>query len=342
MKKKSTVYVCYTIMHVYVSILKKWNEENDDHDYILVLTDHIYNVLEIEKRIIKLNIFDEVVIVRDREIQDSNFSKIKDFIFFAKKLESIYDKIPQFNAIFNDYDLENIYINLFLDQTRTSQFLMFKFKNVYLIEDGLGLYREKKITIKELVKNLIFGVPKSFGYDKKISKVEATNPSLLPWKIRGKSHKLDLHALTNKLTKTQKEILADAFIGKISGFDIDNKILIITGPYSEEGIITEEHKVKIFTKLIDEYRDNNIVFLKPHPREVTNYIFNENKNVVVLDKNFPIELLDVFIEKPFEKCIAIDSSSVKNLNCALEKISLGLDYDTLLYDNYYKKYSNFG
>jgi hypothetical protein len=328
-------------MHVYVSILKKWDEENDDHNYILVLTDHIYNVLEIEKRIIKLRIFDEVFMVRDREIQDSNFSKIKDFIFFARKLESIYDKIPQFNAICNDYDLENIYINLYLDQTRTSQYLMLKFKNVYLIEDGLGLYREKKITIKELVKNLIFGVPKSFGFDKRISKVEATNPNLLPWEIRSKSHKLDLHELTNKLTKTQKEILADVFIGKISGFDIDNKILIITGPYSEEGIITEEHKVKIYTKLIDEYRDNNIVFLKPHPREVTNYIFAENRNVVVLDRNFPIELLDVFIEKPFKKCIAIDSSSVKNLNCVLEKISLGLDYDTLLYDNYYKKYRYF-
>jgi hypothetical protein len=125
---------------------------------------------------------------------------------------------------------------------------MFKFRNVYLIEDGLGLYRKKKNTIKELVKNLILGVPKSFGYDKKISKVEATNPSLLPQKIRDKSHKLDLNALTNKLTKTEKEILSDTFIGNISSLDINNKVLILTGPYSEEGIITEEYKVKIYTK----------------------------------------------------------------------------------------------
>lgn len=335
MRNKTNVFVCYTVMHIYISILKVWSKPKQDN--ILVITDHIHDFENLSKIIKKQNIFTGVFIIKDKELANYFSGNIFNFILFKRNLLKIFEKKTDVKRLIQGLEKEDK-VYTFLDQTRTSQYFMLKYGNITLIEDGLSLYTEKTKTIKEIVKRYLIGIPKSFGFDNRIKTVEATHPEKLPQKIKCKSKLLDMEFLTNRLTNQDKDILINIFLGKHVKFGSEKSVLLLTGPYSEEHIITEKYKMDLYRKILEPFHKDYYIYIKPHPREITNYQNLLSGNLMVLEKNFPIELLNIILDIPFEKCITIDSSALKNLKCVKEKVLLGLEYDDTLSKQYYKKY----
>lgn len=336
MEKQVNVYLCYTVMHVYVSILKTWN--SSDCINVLVLTDHINGVSKLHRKVANLHLFDKIISVPEKEIQGEYFKKNVDFFFYNKKLTSIYNDKYKINKFLNDFNKRDIHIYTFLDQTRISQYFIINYFNIYLIEDGLSLYRRSVNPVKEFLKYIVFKVPKSYGYDRRVKRIEATSPDKLPIKVKGKAARLNLDLLVQNISPRQKDILVKLFIGEINNISKETKNLVLTGPYSDENIISEEYQIKLYTKIINQFKEDATIYFKPHPRDTIKYQFNKDMDVVILESNFPIEILDILIEAPFRKTIALDSSSINNLNCSNEKINLGLDYDSYLYEQYHRKY----
>ena len=89
----------------------------------------------------------------------------------------------------------------------------------------------------------------------------------------------------------------------------NNKILLITQPFSEDKFMSEEEKIELYKNIIKQY-DFNEILIKPHPRETTNYnkIFPKIK---VIRGNFPLEILMVLGVK-FKEVVTVYSTAALN------------------------------
>ena len=331
----TNVYVCYTVMHIYITLLKICTNQDKKSVNILVITDHIVNFKSFVVPLRELGLFFEVIIVEDKRLNELFKKNILNALFYKRNLINFFEKETNLHNLDR---FKKVHINLFLDVTRTSHYFMYKFSDISLIEDGLCLYLTKKNSIREFVKKNLLGLPSTYGRDVRIRSIEATRPENLPTAIRQKAKLLDIAMLQNSITEIEKKQIIRFFLGEDSLDIIDKKkILILTGPYSEEKIISEDYKIELYRKIIQPYLQDYVVYIKPHPRELTDYWKRLPENVILLKHNFPIELLNQIVTDKFDKCIAIDSSALKNLSCVKEIIHLGIDFDEDLAVAYYKK-----
>lgn len=90
---------------------------------------------------------------------------------------------------------------------------------------------------------------------------------------------------------------------------LKNKVLLITQPLSEDGIITEKEKIEMYKEIIEKNKLENIM-IKPHPREKTNYkkIFPD---VELIEGKFPLEIL-MLLGINFKEVITIFSTAALN------------------------------
>lgn len=179
-----------------------------------------------------------------------------------------------------------------------------QFNNV--IEDGLRNYiDEKKLENLEKGKmlkifflntlilrfNIKFLKYKCYGFDKITKKIYLTNPEEIKSQIlREKSLKLDIHELwRNKTIQEKNEILKLFNAEKYKNINLKNSVIILTQPLSEDKIVTEQEKIDIYRKIIEKIK-NKKIYIKPHPREKTDY-----KKIIstlkIIEKDIPIELL---------------------------------------------------
>lgn len=91
---------------------------------------------------------------------------------------------------------------------------------------------------------------------------------------------------------------------------MENKILLLTQPFSEDTLMTEEEKIKIYRD-IQESRKGNTFIIKSHPREQTDYkkYFPE---VYIMPKDFPAELF-LFVDAKLKEVITVFSTAALNL-----------------------------
>lgn len=180
-------------------------------------------------------------------------------------------------------------------------------KEYFLIEDGSATYTGTGI--KNLFLRKLLGLNKeSFGRSKFCKKIYLTGLAPIPKEIKDKVEIINLKELWNKKSETEKEeILAifgfnDEIINNLKG---KNKVLY-TQPLSEDRVILEEEKIKLYKKIIKNYNEEELV-IKKHPREKTDYKIVFPK-VEVLDQSFPAELFNL-LEIKFEKAITIFSTA---------------------------------
>lgn len=146
--------------------------------------------------------------------------------------------------------------------------------NVHALSDGLSdyerfknYYQDDRITecfsTAEIIKDLT---------DKKLSQI-------------------DVNALWSNLPQAEQNKIADIF--NISTETLNKastkKVMLITQPLSEDQMMSEEDKVELYKRIVDEYGVENIV-IKPHPREKTNWA-NIFPDAPVIPKQIPVELL---------------------------------------------------
>jgi hypothetical protein len=81
---------------------------------------------------------------------------------------------------------------------------------------------------------------------------------------------------------------------------------------------------KLFSDIIDEYKDENRVIIKPHPRDTLDYEGAFPETVVVRDR-FPMEVLGDIEGFEVDKVISV-ITQMDNVYFAKEIVYLGLDF----------------
>jgi len=184
-------------------------------------------------------------------------------------------------------------------------------RTMTVLEDGLANYTLSlpNYFFRKIFLRLLIGPmagTSCLGYSKYVNKLILTGLAPIPDVLRNKVFLIDI----NKLWK-KKNISSQQFILDI--FDIDDKILdsfskiktiLFTQPLSEDKIMSEEEKIKLYKDIIPDTH----IAIKPHPREKTDYknIFPESE---ILESKIPIELLTLN-GIVFEKVYTIFSTSV--------------------------------
>lgn len=243
--------------------------------------------------------------------------------------------------------IKKIYIQ---DHFEYGQFFLNNVKGeVFLIEDGTKNYNEKileyeyrrKYKIGTKIKNRILYLSKInypiYGLSSKIKKIYLTGILPVPDKIKNKVEFINLEKKWESLSYKKKKTILDIFDINISEVEklkkVEDKILLVTQPLSEDGIISEEEKIKIYREIILKIKSGEI-FIKAHPREITDYkeVFKEF-NINIVEKNFPIEIF-MLLNLNFKEVVTIFSTAV--LNFSTYKINF------IGTKNYPKLYSKFG
>lgn len=200
----------------------------------------------------------------------------------------------------------------------------------FLIEDGLSFYSKY---ISELffkyetegifskLERKIFKLIKHHGLDERIQGVYFSGIQDIP-KVYPKEKILyfNMRELWRKKSLDEQEEILRIFNcdAKILSYDLDDVTLLLTQPLSEDNYISEEEKLKIYSEIMDKITTKNIL-LKPHPREKTNYMILEKENCYIMEKNFPIELLQL-LEIKLEEVVTLFSTGIYSFNNIRKKI----------------------
>jgi hypothetical protein len=142
-----------------------------------------------------------------------------------------------------------------------------------------------------------------------------------------KGKKLDLSKMQKNLSKKEKEDLLATFLKEKSIEIKDSKnLLLITQPLSEDRVLSENSKVKVYKTLLDKYAKNYTVYIKTHPRETTNYKSMLHYEFVEIPRSFPLEFLDFMDNINFDLGITLFSSALNNINCVKKRLFIGKNY----------------
>ncbi len=328
------VYVCGTLYHLYVSSLKNVEPGNQGIKSLLIVNDHTPNLSSMAKKLVENNFFSDYLYIPFYEIKSNlklDTGLIKRSLFrnrnLIKYVEDNSDIRKQFDFI---GDSE---INLFYNRGINSFYFLTRFKkNTFIqLESGIANYTPMVSILKAFKRRFILKTPQGDGRDKQIKKIEVKFPENLPPETRKKGVKLDLQDIIESLENSRKQELLNIF-SQGHSFSLNNnkKLILITQPLSEDKFITEDYKISLYNKILNEYASDFEVYLKPHPREITEYKDKFDIDINELPRNFPLEILNFSTEIVFDKGITIFSGALNNLENIGERIFLGQDYDKKL------------
>lgn len=260
----------------------------------------------------------------------NNFKKGNYLLKKYKKWEISNNLLKKLNEI------EEIYLQ---DHITYSQFFLNNFiRKIYLLEEGILNYNDnilKNEFEKKIEKVRIFhNIKKSI-----IEKIYLTGLLPIPNLIKDKVEIININELWSNLSQEAKKEILEVFNMDIKKFQIlkedDRKILLLTQPLSEDKIITEEEKIKIYREIIEKQNGRKI-YIKAHPREKTNYkeVF-KNFNIEVIENTFPIELF-LLLNIKFDKVITLFSTGALNFKGKAEVEFIGTEKYPKLYERFGK------
>lgn len=199
-------------------------------------------------------------------------------------------------------------------------YIFFENENSNIIEDGLENYNAKICEphkINPLIDFVlhIFGIYilnncECYGTHKNIKNIYLTNKHENPL-IKDKVKVIDIDTLWCNLTKDEQNKILQIFNIDLNKVNLKKEyVIILTQPLSEgQYNISLNQEISIYKNMIEKFKDKNII-IKPHPRDLKNYheIF---PNIKIIDRFFPIELLNLIGIKP---CVVCSVCSTALLN----------------------------
>jgi hypothetical protein len=242
----------------------------------------------------------------------------------------------------NEYAFQN-YRNVyaFADQLFASVYLRYTKTAYHIIEDGLDHYKNVfkyctfsyNKTLREKILSPLLEVHYIHGKSKYTKSVEVNDAEGIVPIPPPKVHVQPKAALFSALHSDEKQKLLRLFT---DGYDFSvpeslNCILLLTSPFVEDGLLaTQEQQIQLFREVLNTTcGGGQTVILKPHPRDFDGDIYREafaGQNVIVMEKNIPVEVL-LFLEGVhFAKSVTVLSTALAQLDFVEEKISLGFDW----------------
>lgn len=327
---KNQTFVCGTMFHIYISILKSLHYKKHNVKTLLIVNDHTPDIDKTIELIKEKEIFDFVIKVPTFSISymmrtsEQTFKKM----FFRNQLSIQYVENNSEINLYH-YFIENSEINLFYHLGLSNTYFILRYKNSFfrMLEDGYRNYNQLVTPIKVFKRKYILNTVLGEGRDKQVKEIEVQYPEKLPENVKHKGVKLDLKKIQESLSEKEKNLIFSIFLQNTSiNVNTNKNLLLITQPLSEDKRISEKYKVKLYQKILDKYSKDYNVYLKTHPRELTDYTNLLKTKFQEIPRSFPLELLDFMEGIKFDLGITIFSSALYNLNCIENKLFLGIEY----------------
>ncbi|WP_394405157.1 glycosyltransferase family 52 [Streptococcus sp. 20-1249] len=286
------VYICYTIYHLLITIIKS---ENQKEQIEIVLMDSIKDRNRLKTQLESKNY--RVVIYHNWQNVEKSFL-----------INEIY--------IFNDC-------------TSLGQLLHKKRITYNLIEDGYGslVYTKERVLFKKIV-NFFRNLPQPGGFSKYCVSIEVTDKGAMEKDSRyNKIIEVRREELFNTVSEKIKQDLFDIF--QVTPLNIDRySAIIITQPLAADKwyktrvtrFQSEKEQIEFYKNIINRLKNENYtVYMKVHPRDTCDYsMFDAN----ILEKNIPIELIGMLINRNFKIGITHSSTSIDFIDFIDEKVKI--------------------
>lgn len=336
MMKKNRIYVCHTLYHVYVSILKEMTQYKDAGKADIALSDIFMDFGELKNRLSEAKIFDNVYSLH--EVSDINIPGLMKYkenhnnilvhlfnrLIYTKKYGKAQDKF--FDINFKEY--KDIFV--YCDSDAIGYYLNYHHIYYHAVEDGLDCLKHSDAAhednaghfeIKALLArhNLIFI---QNGYSKYCLDMEINDDSFLKYHF-DKYKVVPRKNMETALDSLQKELMLKVFLPdadkikeKVKGSE--SCTLFLTEAFPDITSVREE----VAREIMRDYIGEEKVVIKPHPRDDVDYekLF---PNSVVIHGKFPIEVLNYIDGIHFDKAISIISSVMGSINFVDEKFNIG-------------------
>lgn len=245
------------------------------------------------------------------------------------------------NSEILQYDdfIRNSEINLFYGLGLTSSYFILKYSHnhIRLLEDGEGNYYTRLSALKVFKRKYILNTFIGEGIDSAVKEVEVQFPEKLDRRVRAKGRKLELKKMQDQLSEEESNRILEIFLNdQRINFSTGKMLLLITQPFSEDKYFSEERKVDLYNEILSEYANGYSIFIKPHPRELTDYSGKINYNFTEIPRSFPLEMFNLLKNIHFDIGITVFSSGLNNLNCVEKKIVLGKEVRDKLKDSAFR------
>lgn len=324
------VYIGGTYFHVYISILKSIYRTDRTSKSLLILNDHTPGISEIVPALRASGYFDFVIEVPFVLLK----RRIKNEISFISKAlnrnKLAIDYVEQNSAI-GEYGsfIRDAEINLFYNLGLSSSYFITKYRHSFfrMLEDGEHNYLPRVGRFQAFKRRHILKTVMGEGLDPEIKEIEVQHVHRLHERVRFKGKTLDLQKMQEGLTVEDQEKILSIFMNgqeiTISGND---NALLVTQPLSEDGLLSEAQKIKLYNNLLQQYASDCTVYIKCHPREKTDYRGKILPTFTEIPRRFPLEMLDLLKSIKFKRGITVFSGGLNNLQCIDQKVFLGKDY----------------
>lgn len=342
-KEKARVYVCHTYYHVYVACLKElFRPKEQQGQAELVLSTMSNDFGNLKERAEKCGLFQAVYMFDEKE--DVFFPELAKYhkdrgnlalnmlarIKYTKMLGKLQE--PYVPVDFARY--EDVYV--FCDSDPIGYYLSYKKIYYHAVEDGLNCIQYYDTARYDnrghfafkawmAARNLIFI---QNGYGKYCLDMEINDKSVVPYPCE-KYIEQPRAQLVEHLTQEDKNILIHLFIENMDELQkkldmgAEDKVLVLSEPLCNLDV-----RKQIFTDIIEQYSEVNgrkgQVLIKPHPRDVLDYV-KEFPEHIVLSGMFPMEILNFIPGLRFKRVISV-LTVPSGIQFAEEILFLGEDF----------------
>ncbi len=330
---KKQVFIGDTLFHLYVSILLSAEYRKSGQECLFILCDGDNRNEALATKVKELNVFDHVLYVPfyaiERHINKKRFKALK--ILLRNKLYTSQtekrSELSQWKGFLSEAEF-----NVFILHRLPAAYPILQYPSnlIRILEDGDQNYTETISKWKAFKRKYILRTFIGDGLDKEVNEIHVQKPKLLPERIKVKGKELDLKGMVNTISSETKEKLSKLFPFNVEIQNNKPSFLLVTQPFSEDNFIDEPYKINTYNKLLDEFAIGYNIYIKPHPRESTDYSKVLEHQVQIIPQDFPLELIDIFTDAKFEKGLTIYSSALSNIDCVIDKIILGREYDKKL------------
>ena len=304
------LYICTTYYHIYITLLKLLTKPSDAD---LVVCDDIPTGEELAHRIKQAGLFRHVWFVRQRQLPEERGQNLLDWVLFQhrRRYRVIRPMLP-----FQVEAYQDIYI--YHDGTPLGMYLEDAGKPYHLVEDSLNFYQRLRNTPqasllrphnwKFKVRKLLHSGYFPLGESPYVKDIEVNENKSL--QITGKPIvELPRVQMEQKIDSEQWNLILQIFGHPELPAMGSGTALLLTEPLCLDGVCsTMEEQLNIYQKMLDALQKGGFqVVIKPHPRDCGDY---DAFGIQVLDKNFPIELLERCLKEPLGCVAAVSSSAV--------------------------------
>ncbi len=343
---KERIYVCHTFYHVYITLLKelKLREEMGDAWHpgaTLVLSKMSNNFQDLKSRAEAVGIFEEVLEYDEK--REDFFPELAKYKVDRGGLRNLFQRIlltsrfAKLQEAFVPTDFrtyKDIYV--FCDTDPIGPYLAKHRIRFHSVEDGLncianydaarydnrGAYPLKAFLSEYL--NLIYV---QYGHNKYVIDMEVNDISRIKYPNFRKYKEVPRAALRERLTEADKDLIMTVFIRNKeellaqvkAASEAGDGILVLTDP-----LCTLDVRERIFRDIVDMFKDQGTIFLKPHPRDNLDYatLFPDLPRI---DASVPMELIGFLPGARFAKAVGV-LTEMSDFQYADQVIRLGEDF----------------